>query len=47
MNREVITIEDCLDMYEKKGKITVIKNGQVVGFKKEKAPKVEEHQRSQ
>lgn len=32
MNYEVITIEDCIENYEKKGKSAIIKAGQVVGF---------------
>lgn len=36
MYPESITIEDCLDMYEKKGQAAVIENGQVVKFEKEK-----------
>ncbi len=39
MNYETITIEDCLDMYKKKGQATIIENGQVTGFKKEKGGK--------
>lgn len=35
MNNENITIQDCLDTLEKKGRVTVIENGQVVGFKRE------------
>lgn len=35
MNYEAITIDDCLDMYQKKGQVTVIENGQVIGYKKE------------
>lgn len=36
MNYEVITIEDCIDNYEKCNKPVVISNGQVVGFETEK-----------
>lgn len=35
MSRENITIQDCLGLYEKKGIITVIENGQVIRFAKE------------
>lgn len=35
MSMESITIQDCLDMFEKKGNVTIIENGTVVGFKKE------------
>lgn len=36
MNLEVITIQDCLDMYEKKGQSIIINDGKVVGFISEK-----------
>lgn len=32
---ETITIEDCIDMYEKKDKIVIINDGKVKGFEKE------------
>ena len=35
MNYEGVTIEDCIEMYEKKGKCTIIKRGGVIGFEKE------------
>jgi hypothetical protein len=35
VNNETITIDDCLDMFEKKGRTTLIENGQVIGFRKE------------
>lgn len=35
MSLENVTIQDCLDMYVKKGRTTIIENGQVVGFLKE------------
>lgn len=35
MNYEVITIQDCLDNYEMKGKTAVIIYGQVIEFIKE------------
>ncbi len=35
INREAITIEDCIDMAEKKGLYAVISNGKVVDFVKE------------
>lgn len=38
LNHEAITIDDCLDMSEKKGQATVIVAGQVVGFEKEGGP---------
>ena len=34
MNKENITIQDCLDMYEKKGQVVILENGQVAGFRK-------------
>lgn len=35
MYLEYVTIQDCLDNYEMKGKVTIIENGQVVEFRKE------------
>ena len=35
MNKKEITIQDCLDMYYKKGQAVILENGQVVGFVKE------------
>ncbi len=35
INPEAITIDECLDMWKKKDKVTIIKSGQVVGFEKE------------
>lgn len=35
MNHEAITIDDCIDMSEKKGQATVIEHGQVIRFEKE------------
>ena len=32
MNYEVVTIQDCLDMHEKKGQAVILENGQVIGF---------------
>lgn len=32
MNLEVITIQDCLHMYEKKGQAVIINDGKVIGF---------------
>ena len=34
MNLENVTIQDCIDMYEKKGKITIINEGKITGFSK-------------
>lgn len=36
MNMETITIQDCLDLYEKMGKSIVIDGGKIVGIVKEK-----------
>lgn len=36
MNYEAITIQDCLDMYEKKNQATIINDGKVIGFIPEK-----------
>lgn len=30
-----VTLEDCLDLYEKKGKVTLIEDGKVTNFIKE------------
>ncbi len=35
MNYENITIQDCLDNHEKRGKAAVINDGQVLDFVKE------------
>lgn len=32
MNMEEITLDDCLDNFEKKNKTTIINDGKVVGF---------------
>ena len=32
VNEKVITVQDCIDMYEKKDMYTVIDDGKVVGF---------------
>lgn len=32
MNMKAITLQDCIDMYEKKGQAAVINDGQVLGF---------------
>lgn len=36
MNYDAITIEDCLDNYIKKDEVTIIENGRVIRFEKEK-----------
>ena len=37
MYLENVTIQDCLDMWEKKGKATIISSGQVARFVKEES----------
>lgn len=32
MNLETVTVEDCMDMFEKECKCTVINDGKVFGF---------------
>ena len=32
MNLSAVTVEDCIDLYEKKGKETLINDGEIVGF---------------
>lgn len=36
MNYSVVTIADCIDMYEKKDMAVIINDGQVVGFETKK-----------
>lgn len=36
MNTEAITVQDCIDMYEKKNKAAILKDGRVAGFSYEK-----------
>lgn len=36
MNLETITVQDCLDMYEKKEQATIINDGKVIRFVEEK-----------
>lgn len=36
MERDIIpTIEECLEVFEKKGEVTIIENGRVVDVRKE------------
>lgn len=35
MNMDVITVQDCIDMHEKKRQATVINDGIVLGFEEE------------
>ena len=32
MNLSAVTLEDCIELYEKKGKKTIINDGEVIGF---------------
>lgn len=32
INRNEVTVQDCIDMYEKKGMYTVLDGGRVAGF---------------
>ncbi len=36
MNTEAITIQDCIEMYERKSKAVILKDGRVAGFSYEK-----------
>lgn len=36
MNKEIITIQDCIDMYEKKNQAVILNDGKVIDFQKEK-----------
>lgn len=35
MNLETVTLQDCIDMYQTKGRYTIINDGKVTGFKEE------------
>lgn len=35
MNREKITIQDCIEMQEMKGKTVILNDGKVMGFEDE------------
>lgn len=32
MNYEFVTVEDCIDMYEKKDQTVIINDGKIIGF---------------
>lgn len=32
MERDKITVEDCIEMYYRKGQAVILENGQVTGF---------------
>lgn len=36
VNEKVITVQDCIDMYEKKGMYTILDGGRVAGFVEER-----------
>ena len=38
MNLDVVTIQDCIDMYDLKEYSTPLNDGKVIGFKAEKIP---------
>ena len=33
MNLQVVTVQDCIDNYEKKNKVAVINDGEIICFK--------------
>ena len=35
MDWSKVTLQDCIDMYDKKGKASIINDGQIVAFVKE------------
>lgn len=36
INYAAVTLEDCIDMYEKRGRATVVSAGVVIGFAEDK-----------
>ena len=36
MNKDIITIQDCKDMYDKKNQAVILNDGKVIDFQKEK-----------
>lgn len=38
MNKETITIQDCMEMYYMKEQSTIINDGKLIGFEKEEIP---------
>lgn len=36
MNKEIITIQDCIEMHEKKNQAVILNDGKVIDFQKEK-----------
>ena len=39
MNLEAVTIEDCIEIHQKKNKCVVLSNGKVLGFVEDQASK--------
>lgn len=40
MNIKIVTLEDCVEMYERKNQVSVIENGEIVCFRSEKKESV-------
>ena len=38
MKTDSITIQDCLNMYQLMGKVSVLNDGKLIGFKQEEIP---------
>ena len=43
INKEAITIQDCLDNYEKKNRCAILNDGQVVDFEREEEAADDNH----
>ena len=43
INKEAITIQDCLDNYEKKNRRAILNDGQVVDFEREEEAADDNH----
>lgn len=35
MNLETVTVEDCVELFYRKGKVAIINDGQLIGFQEE------------
>lgn len=35
MNLEKVTIEDCVELFYRKGKVAIVDDGQLIGFQEE------------
>lgn len=35
MNLEKVTVEDCVELFYRKGKVAIINDGQLIGFQEE------------